>query len=241
MRWWLGWGWLWVLGVLVGAPPTGADDTLDRLTEARGKADGVQSYQADFTVTVVEEGRPSTMTGTVVYQRPDKRRIEFTTTQPDAGLAQLVVSNGLFEWQYFPSAKVVYQTEWSKLKAGDVPAEALELRGLHQPFIDVEPETIRLVETATAGDQRLYVFEADPTTSLVEGAPFTPGKIRVEVGADDGLTRRLTMTNAQGREVLVQQYTNVQINVPVQAEQFAFTPPPEVQVVDVSEERAGGA
>lgn len=227
-------GLLWVSGVA-------ADETADRLTEARLKAGEVKSYQAEFTLTVIEENQtPTTLKGTVWYQRPDKRRIEFAPPVTE-DVAELVVSNGAFEWQYFPTTQAVYKTDWAAVQSAGVAADALELRGLHQPFIDTKPETIRLVTTKADGPETLYVFEAEPAATLAAEAPFAPGRLRIEVGAEDGLTRRLTMTDAQGREVLVQQYTAIQVNVPVAASQFEFTPPVGARVEDISKERIQAA
>ena len=233
---------VWIVGIGggVGQAATG-DDAGQRLAEVKQKASQVESYRADFTLTVTEADKPTTLSGTILYQQPDKRRIEFTNVPATEDVAQLVVSDGTTEWQYFPARKVANQTSWAKLKAAGASPDALEVRGLHQPFVDVKPDTIRLVETKTEGNQPLYVFEAEPAPLLMAEAPFAPGKLRIAVAAADGLTRWLTMTDASGREVLTQQYSKVQTKVSTNPEQFTFTPPPGVQVVDISEERARAA
>ena len=233
---------LWIVSAGAGAVMA-ADQTAPRVEEVRLKAAQVESYKADFALTVKESAdKSATLTGTILYQRPDKRRIEFAKTTPVADdVAQLVVSDGVTEWQYFPGRRLANQTTWAKVKAAGAPPEALEVRGLHQPFIDVKRDTIRLLETKQEGGTALYVFEAEPSPTLVAEAPFPPGKLRVAVAAADGLTRWLTMTDATGREVLTQQYTKVQTKIPAKPEQFTFTPPQGVQVVDISEERARAA
>lgn len=213
----------------------------DVVAELRAKAAAVTSYQAAFTLTVFEEERPTTLTGTIAFQRPDRRRIEFSGDRPADDVAQLVVSDGTAEWQYFPETKTVYKTDWATLRGAGLPPEVLEARGLHQPFIDLKPETLRLAETKTEGPQTLYVVEGEPTATLVAEAPFAPGVVRVTVSAEDGLTRRLTMTDAQGREVLIQDYSGIQLNVPVEASTFVFTPPKGTEVVNISEDRARAA
>ena len=233
--------WLAAGLALLMAPGLGLaaeDATVQKLAEVQRKAGQVESYKADFTLTVTEQDKPSTLAGSILYQRPDKRRIEFTNAPGAEDIAQLVVSDGKTEWQYFPGRKVVNQTDWAKVRAAGVPPETLEVRGLHQPFIDVKSESIRFIEQKTEGQQSIYVFEADPSPTLVAEAPFTPGKLQIGIGAADGLTRWLTMQDANGREVLSQQYSKVQTRVAAKTDDFTFSPPEGVQVVDISEERA---
>lgn len=232
---------LLVAGTLVLAPvgpAVAVDATAQRVQEVTAKAQAAVRYRAEFTLTVMEGDRPSRLTGTIWYQQPDKRRIEFAPSLEAEDVAQLVVSDGVAEWQHFPAKKLVYRTDWATMRAAGADPNTLQLRGLHQPFIDVKPETIRLVTTKTEGRQAIYVFEAEPAGTLVVDAPFTPGTIRLEVSAADGLTRRLAMTDAQGQEILIQQYTKVEVNPPIAPSQFQFTPPPGTQVTDVSADRA---
>lgn len=228
------------LGLLAG-PAVAADETAAKVQEVTAKARNVERYRAEFTLTVTENDQASRLSGTIWYQRPDKRRIEFSTAPAAEDVAQLVVSDGVAEWQYFPGRNTVYRTDWTVVKAAGTPVDALQLRGLHEPFIDVTPGTIRFVKAKTEGRHSLYVFEAEPAQALMADAPFAPGKVQLEVSAADGLTRRLAMTDAQGQEVLVQQYTKVEANVPIAASQFAFTPPSGTEVVDISQDRARAA
>ena len=234
--WWIG---VWALGLAVASPAVaGAEETAARVAELQAKAVAVAAYQADFSLTVTEDHKPSTLNGTILYQRPDKRRIEFVGSPAPEDVAQLVVSDGAVEWQYFPGRHLAHKTDWAKVKAAGAPSEMLEIRGPHQPFLDLKPESVRLVETTADAAAPRDIFEAEPAPALIAEAPFAPGKIRVEVSAADGLARRLTMSDADGHEVLSQEYTNVRINPPITGAPFTFTPPGDAQVVDISEERA---
>jgi outer membrane lipoprotein-sorting protein len=55
----------------------------------------------------------------------------------------------------------------------------------------------------------------------------------VEVGERDGLTRRVELLDGQGNAVLTQYFTDVAVNIPLDAKQFVFEPPKEVKVVDI--------
>lgn len=230
--WWIG---LWIVGLAAASPAIArADEAAAKAAELQAKAGAVAAYQAEFSLTVTEDNKPSTLKGSILYQRPDKRRIAFAGTPAPEDVAQLVVSDGAVEWQYFPGRHMAHKTDWAKVKAAGAPADAMELRGPHQPFLDLKPESLRLIETKPDG---LCVFEAEPAPGLIAEAPFAPGKIRLEV-ATDGLARRLTMTDADGHEVLSQDYTNIRLDPTITETSFAFTPPADAQVVDISDDRA---
>lgn len=223
-----------LLGVGAGGSARAEGEAAARVAALQAKAGAVQSYQAEFTLTVTEEKTPSVLKGTLTYRQPDKRRIEFTGPPAD-DVAQLVVSDGVTEWQYFPGRKIAHKTDWAKMQAAGGPPEASIIRGPHQPFLDLKPDSIKVLSATGAGQVQ---FEAEPAPTLIAEAPFAPGKIRVTVSEGDGLVRRLSMTDADGNEVLSQEYSRITVDPPVDAAMFRFTPPDGVEVVDISEERA---
>lgn len=227
------WFVLGMLGLLAVSTPAFAEESADTIAALKTKAEAVSSYKTDFTLTVTEDDKPSVLKGTLTYQQPDKRRIEFAGDAVE-DVAQLVVSDGTMEWQYFPGRKVAHKTDWAKMKAAGAPDEAYSIRGPHQPFLDLKPDSLLVVERKGGN----VTIEADPLPALIAEAPFAAGKIRVIVAEADGLARRLVMTDAGGKEVLSQEYTNITTNAPVSDASFTFTPPEGVEVIDISEERA---
>ena len=245
-------GWGVLTGLIMGtalawsladslAGPGLADETTDKLAEVEQRAAASERYRAEFTLTVVEQGQATILAGQILYQRPDKRRIEFNNIPGVEDVAQVIVSDGTSEWQYFPRRRIVQKTEWARLQSAGIPAEALAVRGPHQPFVDVRRETIRYVGIRKDQEPAVYLFEAEPSAPLVAEAPFEPGKFRVEVAPEDGLVRRLTMTDAEGREVLRQEYTKIERDAAIGADAFSFTIPDGVEVVDITEDRIQAA
>lgn len=233
-----GWVVAWAIPAIAAAPEP---VTAERLTQLKEKATAADSYRADFSLTVKDDKEPVTLKGTITYQKPDRRRVEFENAAESEDVAQLVVSDGFYEWQYFPQRKTVYKTDWAKVKSAGVDGQSFELRGLHQPFIDVKSETVQFVGTRSEGKETLELYEAAPADALVADAPFEPGKVQIAISSKDGLTRQLSMTDADGREVLHQKYSKVQTGVSVKPADFNFTPPEDAEVIDISQDRIDAA
>ncbi|MBI4313448.1 MAG: outer membrane lipoprotein carrier protein LolA [Candidatus Omnitrophica bacterium] len=235
---------VWAIGaVLVSSAQAAAAEAVDaeRLEQLKQKATAVESYRADFVLVVKDEKEPVTLKGNILYQKPDKRRVDFDNAGLNEDVAEVVVSDGLYEWQYFPQRKTVYKTDWAKIKSAGIKDQSFELRGLHQPFIDVKPESVRFLGTKIEGKEALETYEADPADALVADAPFQPGKVKILISPGDGLTRQLSMTDAQGNEVLNQKYTKVQTGVPIKPTEFDFKPPQDAEIVDISQDRMDAA
>ncbi|MBI3333125.1 MAG: outer membrane lipoprotein carrier protein LolA [Candidatus Omnitrophica bacterium] len=186
------------------------------------KAADLESYRVQFTLEANEEaGEPVHLAGTLQFQRPNRRRLEIREgNSPE--VAQRVVCDGQTEWQQYTKANVVYRAKSPE-----------ETPGPHRPFSEVKPETLRLVQQSGQGRDDRFRFEADPLPSIVEGSPVPIKTLRVEVGKKDGLIRELKLLDTQGREVLTQEYSQVEVNVPIPEETFTFTPPDGTQVIDL--------
>ena len=192
--------------------------------ELMAKTEALESYRAQFTLEANEEaGQPVRLAGTLLFQRPNRRRLEIREGNSPQ-IAHLVVSDGQTEWQQYTRNNIVYRAKSPE-----------ETPGPHRPFAEVKAETLHLVQQAGEGHDDWLRFEADPLPSVVEGSPVPIKTVRVEVGKKDGLVRELALLDTQGREVLTQEYSQVEINVPIPEGTFAFTPPEGAQVVDLNE------
>lgn len=192
------------------------------------KADALESYRGRFILEANEEaGEPVRLTGTILFQRPNRRRLEIHEGD-SAEIAQLMVCDGQVEWQHYAKGNTVYRTKGPE-----------ESQGPHRPFAEIKPETLRFVQQMGKAPQELLRFVADPLPSVVEGSPVPIKTLRVDVGKRDGLVRELVLLDTQGREVLSQRYSQVEVNIPIPEGTFAFTPPEGAQIVDLSEPKGG--
>lgn len=119
--------------------------------------------------------------------------------------------------------------------AGQSPEEAI--RSLPESF-----PGLMLKGTETVGGVEVYVFEADMPKSPGGGGggmDLSFDKATLKIAKADGVMRELLMSSANGvtMNLLMK---NVQINPALDDAEFAYTPPPGVQVQDLSA-MAGGA
>lgn len=63
--------------------------------------------------------------------------------------------------------------------------------------------------------------------------------MEIWIGADDGVLRKMIMLDKEGKEMMSQSYTNIQLGIEVADSQFEFTPPEGSQVVDMTEGTIG--
>ena len=189
--------------------------------ELSAKAAGWESYKAAFTLEAKEaDGKLFKLEGKLLYKRPAHRRLEIREGEAQ-GNTQLLVSDGKTEWQYYPSSAVVYRM-----------SNPPEPPGPHRPFSESKPETLRFVKRVQGGPEVLLRFEGEPLSASVEGAPVPVKSIRVDIAEKDGLLREMALLDEKGQEVLIQRYSQVEVNVPIADDQFIFTPPEGVAVME---------
>ncbi len=190
--------------------------------EVLRKAAALESYRAKFLLEAKEEdGQTFYLRGTLLYQKPQRRRLEIY--QGDAEQpSQILVADGTVEWQHYPQSGTVYRV----LNPPPPP-------GPHRPFAEVQPGTLRFIQWVEEGGERRLRFEAEPLPSMKEGAPVSVRKLEIEVGERDGLARRLQLLDAQGQPVLTQNFTQVEVNLDLEQNQFLFVPQEGMTVMDL--------
>jgi len=194
--------------------PKEASEVLKKLGELR-------SYRARFQLEAKEPGgEVFRLSGLLLFQKPRLRRLEIKEVDA-AQPSQIVVNDGTVEWQYYPKDGVVYRV-----------LNPPEPSGPHRPFSEAVPGTIRLVRRIAGAESKLR-FELEPVAAIAQTAPVPIATMAVEVGERDGLTRRVELLDGQGNAVLTQYFTDVEVNIPLDAKQFVFEPPKEVKVVDI--------
>ena len=194
--------------------------------ELAGKAAGLESYRTRFTLEAKDEkGEPVRLEGTLLFQKPNRRRMELK--QSDTGKAEgVLVSDGTTEWQYSPLENVVYRV-----------ANSSEIPGPHRPFAETRSGTVRFLGRTGKGDQERCRFEAEPAAAIGNGAPVPIKTLRVEIAAADGLVRELNLLDSKGEVVFTQKYADTEVDVPISANDFLYTPPAGVGIVDMEQEK----
>jgi len=186
------------------------------------KASALKNYRAQFNLDAKEEnGETVRLEGTLLFQQPNRRRLELRQGG-SREISQLLVSDGTVEWQYAPSEKKAYRL-----------SNAPEVPGPHRPF--AEGKSFRFVERIGAEPEALLRFEGTPLPTVVQDSPVPIKTLRVDVGEQDGLVRELSLLDAKNEVVLLQRYTAVEVNAELPEDSFTFTPPEGVSIEDLTQ------
>lgn len=214
---------LLVLGLC--APVLWAEEALlpKEAQELVAKSAALKSYRTRFTLEAKEEdGRPIHLEGVILYELPNRRRIELKEGE-SAQLSQLLVSDGKQEWQFYPELASVYRGESTP-----------EAPGPHRPFNEVLKGTLRFIAEIGKDPEARYRFEGTPLPAIVEGSPVPIQLLRIDVGKSDGLVRGMYLVDEKGEVILSQEYRDVEVNVPIAEQEFTFVPPAGVAVVEMT-------
>lgn len=186
----------------------------------------LKSYRADLTLDAREEdGSLFRLEGKLLYESPTRRRLEIRESGVEG--VQLLINDGKVEWQHYPQAGIVYRV-----------TELPPTPGPHRPFAETQPGTVHFVGRGGTRQDPTLRFEAEPLPASVEGSPVPVEKIRVDVGEKDGLVREMALLDAQDGAILTQRFSNIEVNVPTSDEDFRFSPPQGVAVVDIPPRQA---
>ncbi len=105
-----------------------------------------------------------------------------------------------------------------------------------RPFQGLKRESIRYLGTEKLAGQEVYLFEATPSdTKGMEQTQFTPSRVKLWVGTDNGVLFKMAAYDRQGQEMLSQSFSAIELDVSVADSLFVFTPPEGIQVVDMTE------
>ncbi len=189
----------------------------------QAKVDALTSYKARFSLEVKEEGEePIELEGKLFYQRPNLRRLEIRYAG-EVENSQLLVDDGKVEWQHGIEDNTIYKITNPPLPPGP-----------HQPFADLQLDTLRFIERIEAEGQTLLRFEADPLDAVNETAPVKIKTVRVDVAEGDGLTRRTALLTSEDKEILIHRFYDIEVNAPIPPESFVFTVPDGVIVEELT-------
>lgn len=193
------------------------DATIDRAVAAWAK---VKSLRGNFEQIVTNPitGSSATARGKYVQEKPNRLSIRFSDPLTDA-----IVSDGKAIWIYLPSS-----TPGAVVKRPATDRSAVPIDPTGQ-FLDAPRSRYDI----TAAGTRTVDGHAAHGLQLVakKGAAAPVAKAIVWVDDDDSLIREFEATEASGvvRHVKL---TSVELNAPVEASMFSFTPPKGVKIVD---------
>src|SRR5213596_3659705 len=207
--------------LLSGYPPNRltAQDPWPVLDHASQTYQTIANLSADFVQVVANPmiGAPDTTRGRLYQMRPSRFAMRFTDPKGDR-----IVADGRYLWLYTPS------TTPGQVIRSRIPEVGTTGPNLIGQFVERPRERYRAryVRADSLPDGMADVVALVPTEA---GQPYTEAVIWV--GRNDGLVRRLEITEAAGqrRTVIL---TNLRVNAGVPGREFMFSPPGGVRVVD---------
>lgn len=118
------------------------------------------------------------------------------------------------------------------------PAEVLN--GLKQTYNlkvkgmeTLEGADVYSIEGVIKDEFKDMLSKADATGAMAQSG-MSMNKLSLLVGKKDALVRKLTYLGNDEKPFMTMAYNNVKVNVPVEENEFVFTPPPGAQVMDMS-------
>jgi len=170
-----------------------------------------KSFSAKFDETITRPGAPPLQrSGVIYYEKPGKLRWEFDGSQPET-----IVSNGKTIYDYDPALNQVVETPLAQASRSN-PAAAF-LLGAGNVKRDFKAEAI-----------------IAPDSSGLVHVALTPkqGGQRIEAGIDRKTYNiaTLSISDAMGNQTNLS-FSNIELNRPLHASQFTFTPPDGADIV----------
>jgi outer membrane lipoprotein carrier protein len=192
-----------------GAAPVNLDALLDRLQQ---HYQSTTSLSAKFDETITRPGVPSIhRSGVMYYEKPGKLRWEFEGSQPET-----IVSDGKTIYDYDPALNQVVETPLARASHSE-PAAAF-LLGVGNVKRDFKAEAI-----------------TEPNSSALVHIVLTPkqGGQRIETGIERKTYNIVTLSisDAMGNSTNLS-FSNIELNQPMHAAQFTFTPPQGADIVN---------
>jgi|GEM_PF-6900801 len=218
-----------------GSGGTAPDLSESEITEKMLAAYGtLQDYQLTMQLTLhsetIDGEETMEMESEICFQKPNKYREEIK-----AGVVagQITVTNGESMWVYTPQINEVMVLD--DIRQGEIITETGDLRDemLTTAVREVELAAARTVKAKVdLGGRPAYQLEITPRT---DDYFYGDGTAQVWIDAEDFLPRKIVSFDYDDRPVMEVRFDNFRVNAGIADEQFSFSAPSGVNVVNVND------
>jgi outer membrane lipoprotein-sorting protein len=208
-------------------PP--APDSAKAAAEVLDKYAKVEGLEASLEIRVKEKGGDET---SAPSQLSVSRALGWKIVDDTPNGEQRIFNDYRTSFQYFPREKRAV-----KLVA-DMPAIVEGFRkpaNELNPLTILDPKSVKLLGKETLDGAEVYHFAGTTSTQLLAMGEPVVRKLEAWIAIADGLPRK-TVEFAPDETVVTTVYTNVKLNPQFSAEDFRFTPPDGVEVLDMNAE-----
>lgn len=201
--------------VLLTATGVMADDVTDMIQK---RYETLQSFRAFFLqkLTNASSREVQERLGTIVFVRPMFIRWETTSPEPE-----LLLIGQDQVWDYFPDEETAYRYTFDQ-----VMSSKTMLRFVSGEANLKEDFTVRDLGQE-GGFRHLQLIPKEPEPNLVEG--------EIWVRPDQNMLERVKLVDFFGN-INELELSGIELDVPIQDEEFTLTPPPGTTILDSPEE-----
>lgn len=201
-----------VLLATIGASPLSAQDADEIFERLKQKYESIDALRAEFSQTMTSSYMDEEATSRgVLIASGDRYRVETED--------QTLVTDGRVTWVYMPSQNQLLINDNTDDEESFSVSELL--------FNYDEQFTVTDVTTATVDGESHYVLSLEPRS---RDAFFTEATMSMR--ARDAIVTRLQILDVNGTTMIFD-LTNIELDPPLDAGVFTFTPPKGTEIVDL--------
>jgi outer membrane lipoprotein-sorting protein len=204
-----------------------ADDAANAMKQVEELTSKVNGYTADMEVRNAEPDGEQVARSRIAVSKEHGWKMEDNTTSVGG---HVIVNDYKTSYEYIPEAKTVYKF------TADHPQIAEDFRRPAEMNIvaTLDPKTVKLVGKEQVAGETLYRFEGTTSTQFMPRGKPVVRRIEAWVSAQDGLARKTIEYTEETTGVTM--YSNVRINPAFKPDDFLYTPPAGVRVLDINAE-----
>lgn len=210
-------GWPGLLLLAVAAPASG-QDAGTALQAAERSYQQLRTLRAEFTQTIDNPvfGDPDTSRGVLFLSPPSGFAMRFHDPAGDR-----IVADGTWLWLFTPSSIP------DQVIRSPIPESGPATPNLFAQFVE---RPLERYDASHTGSDRVGGVLVDKVKLVprVEGLPFREAVLYV--ARSDGMLRALSFVEETGQRRLLT-FDAIDVNVPIDAGELQFTPPPGVRIV----------
>lgn len=152
-----------------------------------------------------------------------------------------MTSTGLEPYTTITNFDVLYHYSPKEKRAMKTTADSPELKAMvtkpvtdMNPLALLDPASLKYFGQEELNGETVYHVQGTTTSQLMPGGPLVPRTLSAWLSVEDGLPRKTVESVAMSTGSTV--YRDVKVNPGLKPEDFTFTPPPGVTVIDTNEQ-----
>lgn len=200
-------------------------DTQAVVTEVMGKYAKATGIEANLELRYKRGAEESVATSTLAVSRQYGWKLEDFTP----GAERRIVNDFRVSYQYFPRERRALKmtADLPEIEAGfRKPAEDLN------PLLILDQASLKFLGEEPFEGEAVYHFSGTTETQLLEMGKPARREMEVWVGKADGMPRKTVERTEEDTVTTI--YRDVKLNPDFKREDFQFTPPTGVEVVDLN-------